>query len=200
MIFPKSLAIILVAFADANAGPCRPSTSDTSGVMTTTVTGDIESTATVTTFPTDPTETSTTTATESDITTFSTITDQEITPTGTTTIVVRTTSGVPDGDSDQCARIPNPYTSDNGPEFELTCDRIWGTYDEIDTFYDTTFENCVNACNLRGVCSYVQFEGDSNSCIIIGDQYEDPLDQPGSFIARKKRPVFPDDGRRVRSF
>ncbi|KAF4994807.1 hypothetical protein FGRMN_5541 [Fusarium graminum] len=163
--------------------------------MTTTVTGDIEASATVTTLPTDPTETLTATATVSDTTTVTTTTDQELTPSGTTITAATTTSGAPDGASDQCASIPNPYTSDSGLEYELTCDRVWAAYDEIDTLYNTTFENCVNACNMKGVCSYVQFQGDDNSCIIIGDGSEDLQDQPGSFIARKKRPIFPDDGK-----
>ncbi|KAH7259317.1 uncharacterized protein BKA55DRAFT_562370 [Fusarium redolens] len=207
MIFPNSLAVAFVAFAGVNAGPCRPSSSDTTNEATTTITSNLESTTKANTFILDTTETTTATsahsdestttiltvtetsaATESDTTTLFTTTSQDLPTTVTTTTAAMTTSEAPETPAPQCADLANPYVADDGTGYELRCNWRFDGYADLEYYTDSTMEKCIKACGQNGDCNYAQFETEYSLCILIGTGFDYSSNSPGFAVAVKQRP------------
>ncbi|KIL86136.1 hypothetical protein FAVG1_10532 [Fusarium avenaceum] len=196
MIFSNSRAILLTALAVVNAGPCRPSSSDSSSVIATTVTSDIISTAPATTLSTDSIRAETSTATgfaaittllQSDTNTLLATTSQEPIPTAKTTTSAMTISEAPKDPPAQCGDLPNPYTGDDGTEYELRCNWAYDGYTELDYLLGTTMEKYIEACGQRNDCNYVQFQMNNGYCILIGQGFDYTWNIPG--MSLKRRPA-----------
>jgi hypothetical protein len=100
-----------------------------------------------------------------------------------------TTSEAPKDRPAQCGDLPNPYTGDDGTEYELRCDEAYYGYTELDYLLGTTMEKCIKACGQRSDCNYAQFQTNNGYCILIGTGFDYSWNVPGTSNALKRRPA-----------
>lgn len=134
-------------------------------------------------------ESDTTALSDPDTTTLITTTTPNLLTAVTTTIEATTTTATPEAPAAQCADLANPYTDDEGFQYELRCDWGWDSYQDLEYIIMSTMEKCIKACSRNDDCDNAQFQTDNKLCILIGTGFDYSSHKPGTSNAVKIRPI-----------